>query len=83
MEISIFGRNRNMTIAAKLAKDPSIAGLVQLAGRIYEQWQAADKATALEQRRTAAEAALKRLEGQPAREFSGDSSSLKLLGTMR
>jgi len=36
-----------MTVAAKLAKDPATAGLVSLAERIHEQWQAEDKATAL------------------------------------
>jgi hypothetical protein len=60
VEIPIFGRNRNMTVANKLTEDPSTSALVQLAERIHEHWQAADKATALEQR-AAAEEALKKL----------------------
>ena len=49
-----------LTIANRLSKDPAVAGLVSLAERIHEQWQAGDKATALEQR-AAAEEALKKL----------------------
>jgi hypothetical protein len=49
-----------MTIANRLTKDPAVAGLVSLAERIHEQWQAADKSAALEQR-AAAEEALKKL----------------------
>ena len=49
-----------MTVANKLTEDPSTSALVQLAERIHEHWQAADKATALEQR-AAAEEALKKL----------------------
>lgn len=63
--IEIFGKSKNMSVAAKLAKDPATAGLVSLAERIHEQWQAADKATALAAR-AKAEEELKRLEGQAA-----------------
>lgn len=59
VELPIF-KNKNLTVIGKLAKDPSTASLVQLAERIHDQWQAADKATALEQR-AAAEEALKKL----------------------
>jgi hypothetical protein len=54
-----------MTVAGKLAKDATTAGLVQLAERIHDQWQAADKATALEAR-AKAEEALRRLEASAA-----------------
>jgi hypothetical protein len=47
VELPIFGKNKNQTVVGKLAKDPSTAALVQLAGQIYEQWQAADKSGSL------------------------------------
>jgi hypothetical protein len=65
-----FGKSRNMTIANRLTKDPPVAGLVSLAERIHEQWQAADKSTALEQR-AAAEEALKKLAEAAAWAFHG------------
>jgi hypothetical protein len=65
VSIPIFGKNRNMTIANRLTKEPPVAGLVSLAERIHEQWQAADKSTALEQR-AAAEEALKKLAAAAA-----------------
>ena len=65
VEIPIFGKNKNQTVVGRLAKDPRTSGLVQLAERIYEQWQAADRAAALKQR-AAAEELLKRLEGAAA-----------------
>jgi hypothetical protein len=61
VELPIFGKNRNMTIANRLTKDPAVAGLVSLAERIHEQWQATDKATALAAR-AKAEEELQRLE---------------------
>ena len=51
-----------MTVAGKLAKDPSTAALVQLAQRIHENCLAEDKLAA-QQQRAAAEETLKRLEG--------------------
>jgi hypothetical protein len=60
VEIPIFGKNKNLTIAGKLAKDPRMAALVQLAARIHEQWLAEDKLAA-QQQRAAAEEALKKL----------------------
>ena len=65
VEIPIFGKNKNMTVAGKLAKDPSTAALVQLAQRIHENCLAEDKLAA-QQQRAAAEETLKRLEGAAA-----------------
>jgi hypothetical protein len=65
VEIPIFGKNKNQTVVGRLVKDPGTSGLVQLAERIYEQWQTADRAAALKQR-AAAEELLKRLEGAAA-----------------
>lgn len=61
VEIPIFGKNKNTTIADRLAKDPSTARLVRLAGRIHENW-ASEHKLAAQQQRVAAEATLKRLE---------------------
>lgn len=61
VEIPIFGKNKNLTVASKLVKDPSIAGPVQLAARIHENWLAEDRLAAQRQR-AAAGAMLKRLE---------------------
>jgi hypothetical protein len=63
--IEIFGKNKNQTVVGKLAKDPSTAGVVQLAERIYGQWQAADKADALAAR-AKAEEELRRLAASAA-----------------
>src|SRR5262249_39487996 len=63
--IEIFGKTKNLTVAGKLAKDPSMAGVVQLAERIHEQWQAEDRLAA-QQQRAAAEETLKRLEASAA-----------------
>jgi hypothetical protein len=65
VEIPIFGKNKNLTVFGKLAKDASVAGMVQLAERIHDQWQAADKATALAARGKAEEE-LRRLEASAA-----------------
>jgi hypothetical protein len=65
VEVPIFGRHRNMTIEAKLLRDPSTAALVRVAEQIARQWNAEDVATAKEQR-AAAELALKKLEGAAA-----------------
>jgi hypothetical protein len=65
VEMPIFGKNKNLTVAGKLAKDPSVAGLVQLAERIHEGWRQQDKLAA-QQQRAAAEETLKRLEGAAA-----------------
>ena len=65
VEIPIFGKNKNQTVVGRLVKDPRTSGLVQLAERIYEQWQAADRAAALKQR-AAAEELLKHLEDAAA-----------------
>jgi hypothetical protein len=61
IELPLFGKNRNLTVVGKLAKDPSTAGLVKVAARIHENWLAQDKLTA-QQQRAAAEETLKRLE---------------------
>jgi hypothetical protein len=65
VSIPIFGKNKNQTVVGRLVKDPHTSGLVQLAERIYEQWQAADRAAALKQR-AVAEELLRRLEGAVA-----------------
>jgi hypothetical protein len=65
VEIAIFGKNRDQTVIGQLAKNPSMAALVQLAARIHEQWLAEDRLSA-EAARKAAEATLKRLERQAA-----------------
>jgi len=65
VEIPIFGKNRNQTVIARLAKNPSTAALVQVAARIHENWLAEDRVAA-QQQRAAAEATLKRLEGAAA-----------------
>jgi hypothetical protein len=66
VEVPIFGRAaKNMTIEAKLLKDPATAALVRVAEQIARQWNAEDVATAKEQR-AAAELALKKLEGAAA-----------------
>ena len=62
VEIPIFGKNRNLTIEGRLAKDPSTTAVLKVAQRIHEQWNAEDKA-ALTQQRAEAEAALRRIEG--------------------
>jgi hypothetical protein len=69
VEIPLFGRNRNLTIEGRLAKDPDTFALVKTAQRIHEQWRAEDKLAA-ENARKQAEATLRRLEtetSQPVR----------------
>src|SRR5262249_7843260 len=61
VSIPLFGKNRNMTVIARLAKSPDIAALVQLGAQIHEHWLAEDRAAA-QQARAAAEETLKRLE---------------------
>jgi hypothetical protein len=65
VEIPIFGKGKNMTVEARLSKDPSTAALIQVAGRVHEDWLAQDRAAAQEQR-AAAEEALRKLESQAA-----------------
>jgi hypothetical protein len=65
VEIPIFGKNKNKTVAGRLAKDPSTAALVNVAARIHEQWREEDQLAA-EQARAAAEATLKRLQASAA-----------------
>jgi hypothetical protein len=61
VEIPLFGRNRNITIAGKLTKDPMSNAIVQIAEQIHKGWVADDQARAQAQR-SAAEAELKRLQ---------------------
>jgi hypothetical protein len=65
VEVPIFGRHRNMTIEAKLLRDPSTAALVRVAEQIARQWNAEDVETA-KAARAQAEQALKKLEGAAA-----------------
>ncbi len=61
VEIPIFGKNRNLTVEGRLAKNPVLCATVKVAHRIHEQWRAEDKLAAKEQR-AQAEATLKRLD---------------------
>jgi hypothetical protein len=61
VEIPLFGKNRNLTIGGRLAKDPATFALLKVAQRIHEQWNAEDKAT-LTQQRAEADAALRKLD---------------------
>jgi hypothetical protein len=59
--LPIFGRNRNLTIAGRLTKDPVTNAVVTIAEKIHESWLNEDKQAALSQR-AAAEDALRKLE---------------------
>ena len=61
VDLPLFGRNRNLTIAGRLTKDPFVSSVVTVAEKIHQTWQADDKATAIAQR-TQAEETLKKLE---------------------
>jgi hypothetical protein len=61
VEIPIFGKNRSITVEGQLAKDPASFAFLKVAQQIHENWLAADKQAAQEQRE-AADAAIKRLE---------------------
>jgi hypothetical protein len=61
VEIPLFGKNRNLSIAGRLTKDPVSNAVVTIAEKIYQNWMADDKATAQAQR-AAAEATLRKLE---------------------
>jgi hypothetical protein len=65
VEIPLFGKNRNLTIEGRLAKDPSTFALVKMAQRIHEQWTAEDKLAATEQR-AKAELTLRKIESELA-----------------
>ncbi len=60
VDIPIFGKNRNMTVENRLAKNPAIFAMVRIAQRIHEEWRTEDQLAAQEQR-AKAEAELKRL----------------------
>jgi hypothetical protein len=60
VEIPLFGKNRNLTIAGRLTKDPISNAVVTIAEKIHETWKADDKANALSQR-AAADEALRKL----------------------
>jgi hypothetical protein len=74
VEIPLFGKNRNLTIGGRLAKDPATFALLKVAQRIHEQWNAEDKA-ALTQQRAEAEAALKKLDAEAAEASSRREAS--------
>jgi hypothetical protein len=57
----LFGKNKNLSIAGRLTKDPVSNAVVTIAEKIYQNWMADDKATAQAQR-AAAEATLRTLE---------------------
>jgi hypothetical protein len=61
VEIPLFGKSKNMTIEARLVKDPAVGGIAIAAQQIHANWVAADKVLA-QQQRAQAEAALKRLD---------------------
>jgi hypothetical protein len=61
VEIPLFGKNRNLTIAGRLTKDPFSNAVVTVAEKIHEAWKADDRSTAIAQRK-AAEDTLAKLE---------------------
>jgi hypothetical protein len=61
VEIPLFGKNKNLSIAGRLTKDPYSSAVVTIAEKIYQNWMADDKATAQAQR-AAAEDTLRKLE---------------------
>jgi len=60
VEIPLFGKNRNLTVEGRLAKDPSTLALMKVAQQVRDAWRAAD-AKAAQEKRDAAEAEIKRL----------------------
>ena len=60
VEIPLFGKNRNLTVESKLAKDPGTFALMQVAQQIRETWQA-DDTPAAQARPASAEDEIKRL----------------------
>ena len=60
VEIPLFGKNRNITVEGKMAKDPATFALLKVAQQIHESWNTEDLATA-KQQKAEAEAALKKL----------------------
>jgi len=65
VEVPLFGKNRNLTIEGRLAKDPEMGGLIKIGQQIYENWRAEDKMAA-EAQRAAANEAIRRLEASAA-----------------
>jgi hypothetical protein len=61
VEIPLFGKNQNQTIAGRLTKDPVSNAVVAVAEKIHEAWRNDDKQAAIAQRK-AAEEALQKLE---------------------
>jgi hypothetical protein len=62
VEVPLFGRNRNMTIEGRLAKDPQMFALMKTAQQVRGTWRAEDARAAAQEQRAAAEAALRKLE---------------------
>jgi hypothetical protein len=60
VEIPLFGRGKNLTVEGRLAKDPGMLALLQLAQQIRETWARGDRAEA-QAKRDAANAEIKRL----------------------
>jgi hypothetical protein len=65
VDLPLFGSQRNMTVEARLSKDPSMTALLDLSRSIHRQWSAEDMASAEAARKTAEET-LKRLEANAA-----------------
>ena len=61
VEIPLFGKNKNMTVEGRLAKDPAIFAFVKVAQQIRNTWAREDRASA-QAKREEAEAEIKRLE---------------------
>ena len=61
VEIPLFGKNRNLSIAGRLTKDSVSNAVVTIAEKIHQNWMADDKATAQAQQAAAAET-LRKLE---------------------
>jgi hypothetical protein len=64
--LKISDRTRNQTITDKLARDPRIGALVQVADRIHAHWREQDRQAA-EAQVAAAQATLRKLEEERAK----------------
>ena len=65
VEIPLFGRNKNMTVEARLYKDSQAAAVLKIGTVIAKQWLESDRAAAAEARANA-EAELEKLQQQIA-----------------
>ena len=65
VEIPLFGKNKNMTVEARLAKDPATFAFMKIAQQIRDTWAREDRAAA-QAKREAADAEIKRLESVTA-----------------